>query len=320
MPKRTYRIRNWKQYNKSLVERGSITFWINEKVLEDWQKRPENNKQKGRPRIYGNLLIRTALIIKNIYHLKFRSTEGFLISVAKLNRVNAGVPDYTTICKRQKTVKLTEATIIKAKKAKHIVVDTTGLKFFGEGEWKVRKHGYSKKRGWRKLHLAVDVESQNIEVSRLTDNDTHDCQCIEALIQGIAGKIGQITGDGAYDKYSGYKAAHDRGALGVFPPIVNALTSDENKKQLLKGPPEVWKQRDETILMVRAIGEKGWKELMGYHKRSLAETAMFRFKKQFGGELKARNFGNQVIEAQIKCEALNMMTKLGMPDSYLVTM
>lgn len=318
MSKRTYRIRNWKDYNKSLVERGRITFWINEKVFEEWQNPTQENK-RGRPRLYTNLLISAILMVRSVYHLPLRATEGLMRSLVGLNGLEIGVPDYTTICKRQKTVKLSRRKAQHESGLKHIVIDTTGLKFYGEGEWKVRKHGYSKKRGWRKLHLAIDIETQQIEALRLTDNDVHDCQCIEEMIQEIPGNIGQITGDGAYDKFSSYKAAHDRGAQGIFPPIHHAKTTEENKKLLKRGAFEIWRQRDETILAVRELGEKAWKEKTNYHKRSLSETAMFRFKKIFSGELRARHFEHQIIEAKIKCQALNLMTGLGMPDSYPVT-
>jgi len=156
MSKGTYRIRNRREYNKSLVQRGSITFWINEKVLQEW-KNPSREHKRGRPRQYGNLLIEAILIVRSIYHLPLIAVEGFMRSVTELYGPEIGVPDYTTICKRQKTVKMSKSNGRESTKVKHIVMDTTGLKFYGEGEWKVKKKWNMPIRNWALTISQLDI-------------------------------------------------------------------------------------------------------------------------------------------------------------------
>jgi Transposase DDE domain. len=194
----------------------------------------------------------------------------------------------------------------------HIVVDSTGLKVYGEGEWKVRQHGYTKRRTWRKLHLAVDESSAQIEAVVVTTNSIDDGDVLGDLLDQVGGEIKQVSGDGLYDKRKCYKVIEKREAVAAIPLRRGARIwqyRNSAKKPLA---------RDENLRRVRKVGRKKWKQEVGYHRRSLAETAFYRIKTIFGDRLSARGFGAQSCEVFIRCAALNRMTQLGMPDSYIM--
>ena len=192
----------------------------------------------------------------------------------------------------------------------HVVVDSTGLKVFGEGEWKVRQHGYSKRRTWRKLHLGVDEASGEVVASVLSTNNVGDSEVLPDLLQQVQDPIHQISADGAYDTFGCHAAIAARNASAAIPPRENACIAQHGNSN---DPPL---PRDEILRAIREKGMKSWKQDSHYHRRSLAETAMYRFKQLLGRTLSARTFENQSAEAFIKCTAMNRMIRLGMPDSY----
>lgn len=187
------------------------------------------------------------------------------------------------------------------------------MKVFGEGEWKVRQHGYSKRRTWRKLHLGIDEKTSEIVASVLTTNDFGDGEILPDLLEQIDAPLSQASGDGAYDSFENYNLLHERGAKITIPPRENAKTRQHSN---CKSPPLI---RDEIIRAIRQLGRAEWKKKNGYHRRSLAETMMFRFKRQFGDNLHAITFESQATEAFIKCNILNKITSLGMPSSYAIS-
>jgi len=155
LSKTKYRVRNWNEYNRSLVQRGSITLWLSAEVLHNWQS-PGSFGKRGRPESFSKGVILCALSLKSIYSLTFRGVEGFLASLLKLLKASVKAPHYSLICKRQRHLVVDLPKGIRKTENLHLVVDSTGLKVFGEGEWKVRQHGSHplKKRLWRKFHLA----------------------------------------------------------------------------------------------------------------------------------------------------------------------
>lgn len=313
MPKKQqYRIRNWKDYNQSLVNRGSLIFWFDERSITNWHAISMSG-QRGRPKFYSNIAIECALTIRAVFQLSLRATEGFIGSLIKMMSLNLKAPDYTTLSVRQKELEV-KISISPKKQGEnvHIVVDSTGLKVFGEGEWKVRQHGYSKRRTWRKLHLGVNAATHEIEAVILTTNDFKDSEVLPDLLDQIDKSIVQVSGDGGYDSHEVYEDIALRGGMPVIPPRKDAVIAQHgnSKKPVLA--------RDKVIREIRQMGRKNWKKESNYHQRSLAETAMYRMKMLFGRELRARNFENQATEAFVKCRALNKMTQLGMPESYLV--
>lgn len=189
-----------------------------------------------------------------------------------------------------------------------MVVDSTGLKVYGEGEWKVRLHGYDKRRTWRKLHVCIEHGSQQVMATTISDKDVLDRRAVPELLGQVEGRVSEVLGDGAYDYSVCYEAIHERGARAIIPPKARAR---------LWGKPHS-KSRDQNVKVMRQLGLKGWKEKAHYHRRSLVETAMMRLKTVFSQKLKARTFDRQEVEARIKCAALNRMTNLGMPQSYPV--
>ena len=313
--KNKYRVRNWKEYNEALVKRGSITLWLDEESLKQWQE-PRQEGKRGRPQFFSDMAIICGLTIKAIFHLTYRATEGFLRSFVQCQQLELEVPDYTLLCKRQKQlrVKLPKKPLNEGE-GLHLVVDSTGIKVYGEGEWKVRVHGWVKHRLWRKLHLAVNSKTQEIETFELTDLGVQDCEGFSLLVDKVGDEIRSAKGDGAYDRFSCYEVAEKRKFEFITPPQRNAVTSDERRKNKKKASREAIKKRDEAVREIRELGRKEWKIKSGYHRRSLAETAMFRVKTLLGNRLSTRTMEHQKIEMAIWCRVINKMTQLGMPNT-----
>lgn len=314
MSKKTYRVRNWKEYNRSLVQRGSITLWLSEEVLEQWRF-PVKTGKRGRPQEYPDAVILCALHLKAVYRLPFRATEGFLGSVIKQLGLDLCAPNYTTLSLRQKNLSVPLPQHARKEESLNLVIDSTGLKVFGEGEWKVRQHGYVNKRLWRKLHLAINSQTHMIEACELTDLGIQDCEGFCRLLDAIPDPMGVVIGDGAYDRFRCYEKIKERKAIGIFPPQHNAVTSQERSANKKKASPGAVAKRDEAIKSIRSLGRTEWKQQTGYHRRSLAETGMFRVKTILGRRLSCRSFENQVLEARIWCRIINKMTLLGMPKT-----
>jgi hypothetical protein len=308
-----YRIRNWSEYNKALMNRGSLTVWFDPAVAKEWTATDATGKP-GRPQLYSNVAILTALTLAAVFHLPLRQTVGFLRSVLDLMKLALPAPDYTTLSRRRSDLDVPLAARERSSKEPlHVVVDSTGLKVFGEGEWKVRQHGYSKRRTWRKLHLAIDEATGDILAEELTENSTHDGAVLLPLLEQIHDPIGQVSADGAYDSHEIHNHLKENGINAAIPPRRGSRTKKHgNEKGERLG-------RDEAVRGVRNHGRKRWKVKVGYHRRSLAETAMFRIKTIFGSHLSARILDAQKIEARLRCHSLNVMTALGMPNSVLVT-
>jgi hypothetical protein len=191
----------------------------------------------------------------------------------------------------------------------HVLVDATGLKVYGEGEWKVRVHGIGKRRTWRKLHIAMDAETAEILAWVATSSNVSDKEVLPLLLGQITEPIKQLTGDGGYDYATCYEAIAERKARAVIPPRRTARLNPRDERFIA---------RDKNIRRIRKAGRKKWKKLAKYHRRSLVETAMMRMKTIFGSGLSSRRFHNQATEMSIRCAALNRMTQLGMPESYAI--
>jgi hypothetical protein len=309
-PKTLYRVKNWSEYEKALVQRGSITFWISDDFEKTWMHTGE--KQRGSQFDYSDQAILVTLTVKEVFHLTNRGVEGFMRSIFRMMKINLPVPDHTTLSKRGKELKVNLPK--KANQKLNIVMDSTGLKIYGEGEWKVRQHGVSKRRTWRKLHLGVNPEDGEIQAVILTENSVSDDAAVEVLLEQIEQEIKQFAADGAYDKRKVYNSlnAHSPEVKILIPPRKNARIWKHGnaKAERLK--------RDENLRSIRKHGRKEWKQSSGYHVRSLSETAIFRLKTIFGDSLSARLLETQTTQALVRCAALNKMTHLGMPHSYKV--
>ena len=259
-----YKINNWSGYNKSLIKRGDITLWLDEITLESCRGNVQDDYSgRGRPRTYPNIILKAMLCLRYYYRLPLRATVGFFGSIVKLSGIpNPSVPDYTTLCRRQKGIDLNIAPTRKDEPI-HILLDSTGSKVFGEGEWKVRKHGNEGRRTWRKLHLAVDEKSQMIYARELTENDVHDSNVVEDLLYSIKAKITKVSADGAYDTMECRYVINEVEAVPVVPPRSNAVINTTEDQD------EVIEFRNEAIKSVNTHGIDNWKKESGYHRRSI---------------------------------------------------
>lgn len=305
--KSQYRIRNWSAYDAALKQRGSLTFWIDDEVLAGWMNTGKTGK-RGASRTYSDLAIATMSTMGSVMHLRGRQTEGFMVSLFQLMRVDLPVPDHSTVSRRLGKLSI-PLPVVEGAGSRHVVVDSTGVKVYGEGEWKVRQHGYSKRRTWLKLHLGVDESTGEILAAVVSTHNVSDDEVLGELLDGIDGEIEAVSADGAYDKRKCYDAIAERGAQASIPPREDAQYWDKEGET---------HARNQTLNRIEAVGRAEWKRESGYHRRSLAETMMFRFKTIFGNTCSRRTFDTQATELLLACAALNRMTHLGMPESYVL--
>jgi len=308
--KAIYHIRNWSAYDRALVQRGSLTIWISEEALAAWGY--QGPRQRGAQFDYSDQAIEAVLTLKEVFHLSNREAEGLVRSVFALMQVALPVPDHSTLSRRGRTVHLQLPK--RARGPLHVVMDSSGLKVYGEGEWKVRQHGWSKRRTWRKIHLSVDEESGEVQAAMLSTAGVSEGEMVEPMLAQIDELIARVAADGAYDKRPVYDTLHARApdAAIVIPPRHDARIWHHGNTH---APPH---PRDETVRFIRAHGRHKWKVESDYHQRSLAETAIFRFKTIFGDHLSTRLLTTQATQFGARCRALNIMTHLGMPDSFKV--
>ena len=257
----------------------------------------------------GEAAIQCVLTLRAVYHLALRAAQGLAESVFALLQVSLPVPTYSTLSRRgaRSEVNLSR---FPSSTPIHLVLDASGFKVYGEGEWKVRQHGWSKRRTWRKLHLGVDEATGEIVAAVASEAGVTDDDVVPDLVGQVTRPIRQVSADGAYDKRKCYEALEATGAKVTIPPRRDAKIWQHGNSA---GEP--W-QRDENLRAIRQLGRTRWKQASGYHQRSLAETAIFRLKTIFGATLRSRNFAQQATELFLRATALNRMTQLGMPDSY----
>jgi hypothetical protein len=308
--RQAYRLRNWPDYNKALVRRGSLTLWVGADALEAWHEHQRSGR-RGCPRTYSAAAILTMATLSEVYGLPLRATRGLLLSVFELLGLSLPVPCYTTLSRRRQSLRVALPRRPKSEPL-HLVVDSTGVKIYGEGEWKVRRYGWSKRRTWRKLHLGADEATGELVAAAVSTNSCGDGQALPALLAQVEGVIAQVTGDGGYDDRQCYDAIREKGARAVIPPQKGARIWRHGNT---KGERH---DRDENLRSCRAHGRAKWKRESGYHRRSLAEVAVFRLKMVFGERASARSFAGQARQLLVRCAALNRMTHVGMPDSYKV--
>ena len=295
-----YKVTNWAEYDRALVNRGSLTVWFDEASVKDtWT--PPRPVGRGKPGLYSDAAIQTCLTLKALFRLPYRATEGLLKSLMQLCQLDLPVPDHTHMSRRAGTLAVQIPRRARSGPM-HVVVDSTGLKIFGEGEWKVRQHGVGKRRTWRKIHLAVDANAKDIIGIEVTTADWGDCEVLPGLLAQVEGDIAQVSADGAYDTQDCHEAIAEHGAKATIPPRDGAIPWGDDHP------------RDGILTEIDSMGREGWKEASGYHKRSLAENMMFRLK-QLGDRLYSRVFENQVAEGHVRAAIINTFTYLGMPNS-----
>jgi len=308
--KTKYRIRNWREYERGLRSRGNLTIWLSEEALAEWT--PPKNGLCGGQRRYSNLAILTALTLRGVFRLPLRQTEGFLDSLLSLMGLDLKAPDHTTLSRRNQDVEVPPLTRAHNHPF-HLVVDSTGLKILGAGEWNVQKYKTStKRRDWRKLHIGVDDEGF-IVAAKLTASSGDDASTLPDLLDQIQTPIWRFTADGAYDRrpvYDRVGAAGTEDVVIVIPPRRSGVPA---------GPTDgLWGQREAALQRIRKVGRREWHKESSYRQQARVENGFFRYKSVLGGGLKARHSNAQAREAMIGCHILKRMAELGRPESYAV--
>lgn len=299
MGKAKKKITNWAQYNKALYSRGSVTFWIDDSAIDAWRCTTHHGK-RGRGFQYSDTAIETALMIKGIFSLPLRALQGFIDSIFGLLDVPLTSPDYTCISKRSKTVQVKYRN--KSRGAiRHIAIDSTGLKVFGEGEWKVKMHGAEKRRTWRKLHLAIDVDTHEAISAEVSLVNVGDSEVLPTLLNPLRRKVIAVSADGAYDTKNCHETLKKKGCPPLIPPRKNAALWED-------GHP-----RNEAVTALKNGTIAEWKAESGYHYRSISETAISRYKGLTSGKLSLRCYNAQVGEIMANVKAINKVIGLGMP-------
>ena len=311
-----YRVKNWPQYNKVLKNRGKIVFMITENLEKSWYV-PSFEKQVGGQFEYSDFAIETCLSIKKLLRLGLRQTQGFMEGLFIQTGINLKVPDYSILSRRAKELNVK----IKRYKDKDresvpkditVKVDSTGLKFYGEGEWMNEKHGSKVRKAWRKAHIIID-ESGTVVSADLTDNTVSDASAVHGMLSKVDENIDTFMADGVYDQ----EPLHDY--LETKYPGINIITPPRKDAVLSPDAANNPTRRDKYIMKIKDDGRDLWALKSGYSKRNSVENTMYRYKTIFGGKLDLKNIQSQKTEFMISCNNLNIMTSLGMPESYKIT-
>ena len=303
--KSRYKVTNWHEYNNALRRRGDFTIYFTDEAIAGW--RPAKTGGRGRPLEYSEVAIETGLLLRQVFHLPLRQTEGLMISLARVMEADIAIPYFSSISKR--SVELPKHILTKAMEPGSIViVDSTGLKVYGKDEWYQEKHSVPARRTWRKLHLAID-ENHQVLARELTTPEVGDPTAVPNLLDQIATPFDTFIADGAYDGEPVSQAVLDKqpDAQVVIPPHTTAVCSVACDTQ-----------RDQHIQTIEQQGRIAWQRITGYNLRSHVELAMQRYKRIFGKAMKARALPQQKTEAWSSSSALNIMTNLGMPVSVKI--
>ena len=296
-----YKTTNWSAYNEALKRRGSLTIWFDPNMA--W--RPPPSGKRGRQQCFSDEAIQTCLTMKVLFGMPLRQTTGFVQSLLQLVGLDWPVPDFSTLCRRQR--KLNVAIPYRGGAGPlNLLIDSTGIKAEGEGEWNARKHGGSKRRIWRKVHIGIDEETLEVRAVEVTGSNVGDAPVLPGLLEQIPAdeEIGSVTADGAYDTRKCHEAIAARGAAAVIPPRKNAKPWMPTSAGAVA--------RNEALRASRYLGRAIWRRWSGYHRRSRVESKMNCIK-LLGQSLMARDFERQVAELQVRIAVLNGYTALGIP-------
>ena len=312
IPRQKRKVTNWPAYEAGLRQRGSLTVWFTEEAVDAWAAEPRTTRG-GQP-WYSPLAILTALTLRAVFRLAFRQTEGLIGSVIGLLGLALRVPDHTTLSRRAATLEVPRPPRSGGSDAGgeaepvHLLVDSTGLKLCGPGEWLVEKHGTRTRRSWRKLHLGVDADTGRIVASTLTGHDADDGAQVDLLLDQVGGPVASLTGDGAYDQAGVYASVAERHpeAAVIVPPRATAVPSDA-----AAAAPT---QRDRHLRHIAEHGRMAWQRASGYTKRARAEAAIARWKRVIGDGLRSRTDERRATEVAVAVHALNRMLELGRPN------
>jgi hypothetical protein len=304
IPRQRHRVTNWAAYDAALRARGSLTVWFSEEAIDG--RRAEARRTRGGQPRYSALAITTALTLRAVFRLALRQTEGLVGSILALLGLDLAVPDHSTMSRRAETLEVPRPRC--GREPVHLLVDSTGLRLCGPGEWLVEKHGTRTRRGWRKLHLATDADTGRIVASALTDKDADDGSQVDPLLDRLGGAIASFTADGAYDRDDVYDAVAARSpdAAVIVPPRASAVPS--GAAETAPTP------RDRHLRVIAERGRMGWQRASGYSRRALVEADVSRWKRVIGDALRSQTDGRQATEVAIAADVLNRMLEFGRPE------
>ena len=308
IPRQRYRVTNWAEYDAALRQRGSLTVWLTDAAIAAWRAEPRTTRG-GQPH-YSALAIATALTLGAVLRLALRQTEGLIRSIIHLLGLDLAVPDHSTLSRRAETLPVLRPRL--SSEPVHLLVDSTGLRLCGPGEWLVEKHGARTRRCWRKLHLGVDADTGEIVAADVTPNDVDDGSQVGALLDQVARPVASVTGDGAFDRDDVYGAVVERhpAAAVIVPPRSSAVLSETAETAPT--------QRDRHLQLIAERGRMGWQKASGYNWRALIEADIGRYKRVIGDALRSRTEARQATEVLIAVRALNRMLELGRPESVRI--
>jgi hypothetical protein len=264
----------------------------------------------GRPLRFSDRAIEFCLTLKGLFQLPLRQVTGLVTSLLRMAGLDWPVPDYTTLCRRQRIL-FVDLGGRSSSDGLHLLVDSTGIKMMGEGEWKTRKHGASRRRQWRKIHIGIDAQTLDIRAIEVTTNAAGDAPTLPDLLAQIPDeeRIVSVGGDGAYDTRDCHAAIAECGADPIIPVR-------RNGKIWTRDGPDV-DARNETLRATKYLGRTIWKKWSGYHRRSLVETKMHCFK-LLGQRVAARTFDRQLTEIKVRAAILNRFSEIGTPNTVRV--
>jgi len=301
-----YKTSNWSGYNAALRQRGSLTIWFDPSM--QWEAEPSG--KPGRQQRFSDGAIQTCLMLKILFRLPLRQTTGLVASLLELAGLSWDVPDFSTLSRRMKTL---DVALPKPAGSGplHLLIDSTGIKVEGEGEWIRRKHGASRKRIWRKIHIGIDARSLAIRAIEVTKSSVGDGPVLPDLLGQIPEdqEIASVTADGAYDTRCCRDSIAERSADAIIPPRRNARPWKPDTHGAI--------ERNEALRAIKHLGRALWKKWSGYHRRSLVETKMHCIK-LLGEGLMAIDFDRQITEIKTRAALLNTFTQLGTPATQRV--
>jgi hypothetical protein len=309
IPRQRHRVTNWPAYDAALRQRGSLTVWFTEEAIAAWRAEPRTTRG-GQPH-YSALAIATGLTLRAVFRLALRQTEGLIGSILRLLGLDLAIPDHSTLSRRAATLEVARAPA--NAEPLHLLVDSTGLKLSGAGEWLVEKHGTSRRRSWRKLHIGVDSGTGQIVAAALTTNDVDDGSQVGPLLDQIDRPVAAFTGDGGYDREGVYASVVDRhpDALVIVPPRSSAVPSETAETAPT--------QRDRHLQLIAERGRMGWQKASGYNWRALVEADIGRWKRVIGDALRSQTAARQATEVAIAVTVLNRMLEMGRPNYVRVS-
>ncbi len=266
-----------------------------------WEAAPTG--KRGRQLIYSNAAVQTCLTMKVLFGLALRQTAGFVESLLRLIGLDWTAPNFSTLSRRQKTLKV-KISYRRSQGPLHLLIGSAGVKVEGEGEWSARKHGAAKRRLWRKIHIGIDKQTLEIRAAEFTTSDVGDAPMLPELLGQIPPdqEIASVTADGAFDTRKCHGAIAARGAAAIIPPRKNAKPWKADSAGAIA--------RNEALRASRRFGRTIWRRWSGYHRRSRAETKMHCVK-LLGQRLSVRELDRQVAEFQVRVAVLNGFTALG---------